>query len=307
MATDLRITLIARDPEPASRVACHLQGTGHKVALLTELGNVLGLIYADPPDIIIADLFTMDAGLLAVVESVKSDSYFSAIPLLGLVKADFAATYNWEHSTLDDFIAHPIDRCELIARINMSRQRIKRIFDNNPLTRLPGNTSIQRAVENVLGTPMAVCYVDINNFKPYNDVYGFFRGDTVLRMVSRIIYNAVKESGGGFTGHIGGDDFVFIVPLERVDSVCVTIIDNFTTIITDLFDEEEKLKGYYVGKNRKGETEEFPLLGVCIAVVPANYPQTRHFGKVAEVAAELKNKAKESGKSCYLIDRRKGG
>jgi GGDEF domain-containing protein len=151
---------------------------------------------------------------------------------------------------------------------------------------------------------MAVCYIDINHFKPYNDVYGFSHGDEVLRMLARVMFNAVKESGGGFAGHIGGDDFVFIVPMERSEAVCKTIIINFKAIAADLFEEREKLNGYYIGTNRKGQEEHFPLLSIAIAVVPTITPIFNHYGKVAETAAELKKLAKKSNESCFVIDQR---
>ncbi len=305
MSSNQRITLIARDQRNAGHLAIRLQSKGYQVMTLTDLVNVMGLIYSDPPDIVIADLSTVDAELLDLIKSLKGDSYFSTIPLIGLVDSTFAETFDWEHNFLDDFLSLPLNYPELFTRINLARQRIQRIFDNNPLTRLPGNSSIQQAIDTVLGKPMAVCYLDINNFKPYNDVYGFSHGDEVLRMLARIIFNAVKESGGGFTGHIGGDDFVFIVPMERVEAICGTVIDNFTAIISDLFNEQDKLKGYYLGMNRKGEEEAIPLLGVVIAVVPSAPLHQQHYGKVAELAAELKKAAKQSGKSCYLINRRK--
>jgi GGDEF domain-containing protein len=146
---------------------------------------------------------------------------------------------------------------------------------------------------------MAVCYIDVNNFKPYNDAYGFARGDEVLRMVARIMSNTVKEShDSGFVGHIGGDDFVFIVPFEHAERVCKIIIDSFSIIASDLFCDEDKARGYYVGKDRKGEAQQFPLLGISIAVVPTENPVMQHPGKVTEVAAELKKLAKKSNASC---------
>jgi GGDEF domain-containing protein len=151
---------------------------------------------------------------------------------------------------------------------------------------------------------MAVCYSDINNFKPFNDVYGFSHGDEVLRMLARVIFNAVKESGGGFVGHIGGDDFVFIVPEATAEEVAQTVIRNFDIIASDLFGEEERRQGYYVAKNRKGEEERIPLMGLAIAIVPLGTPKIQHYGKVAEIAAELKKVAKKSDKSCYYVDMR---
>ncbi|KAF0217895.1 MAG: response regulator [Geobacteraceae bacterium] len=301
-----RIALIAREQSLAGHLEIRLQSKGYQVMTLSNLSNVMGLIYSDPPDIIIIDLSTQDPGIRTVLTELKEDSYFSAIPAIGLLNESMATSFDWKRIPLDDFISLPISYPELFSRISLSLQRFQRVFDNNPLTRLPGNTSVQQAIEKVLGTPMAVCYVDINNFKPYNDVYGFSHGDEVLRMLARIMFNAIKESGGGFTGHIGGDDFVFIVPIDRAESVCTTIINNFSAIVADLFGDQEKSSGYYMSKNRKGRKEKFPLLSISIAIVPTNTPKIRHYGKVAEVAAELKKIAKKSIDSCYVIDKLKG-
>jgi diguanylate cyclase (GGDEF)-like protein len=300
-----RITVITGNQTLAGQLEIRLQSKGYQVLALTKLSSVLGFVYSDPPDILIVDLGSKAAVTCSIIKGLKGDSYFSTIPVIGLIDGDDADSFAWESCKLDDFVFLPVKYSELFCRITLSIQRIQRVLDNNPLTRLPGNTSIQRAVEDALGKPMAVCYIDINHFKPYNDAYGFSRGDEVLRMLARVMFNAVKESGGGFAGHIGGDDFVFIVPIERAETVCKTIISNFNAIAADLFEEQEKSKGYYIATNRKGQEEKFPLLSIAIAVVPTEMSKLNHYGKVAEKAAELKMIAKKSGESCYVIDQRK--
>ncbi|HKZ18160.1 MAG TPA: diguanylate cyclase [Geobacteraceae bacterium] len=300
-----RITVITADQTLAGNLEIRLQSRGYQVLPLTELSSVLGFVYSDPPDLIIIDMSSPDEATCSIIKNLKGDSYFSTIPVLGLVNGPEAASFPWEECQLDDFVFLPVKYGELFPRITLSLERIQRVLDNNPLTRLPGNTSIQRAIENALGKPMAVCYIDINHFKPYNDVYGFSRGDEVLRMVARLMFNAVKESGGGFAGHIGGDDFVFIVPLAQAEPVCKTIIGNFKIIAADLFEEREKSDGYYIGTNRKGQEEKIPLISIAIAVVPTDAAKLNHYGKVAEVAAELKAMAKKSNESCYVVDRRR--
>jgi diguanylate cyclase (GGDEF)-like protein len=283
-----------------------LQGKGMQVITFHELDSILGLFYSDPPDIVIVDLYHNDRDTQEFIRYLKTDSYFSMLPVIGIFKEETEEAFDWQGYPLDDFITQPVRYAELFSRINLSLQRIQRVLDNNPLTRLPGNTSIQNAIEKTLGRDSAVCYIDINNFKPYNDTYGFSRGDEVIRMVARIMANAVREAGaGGFSGHIGGDDFVFIVALEKAESVCKTIINHFTIIVSDLFGEEEKGKGYYVAKDRQGNEQKIPLLGIAIAIVPMNTPKMTHCGKVAEVAAEMKKCAKKSNESCYVIDRRR--
>lgn len=301
-----RIYLVTGDNSHSGQMEIRLQSKGYQVHPITRTDTILGIAYSDPPEIFIFDLAASGQVGYHAIRSLKGDSYFSAIPVIGILDEAAIRDMSWENTPLDDFLLHPVSFPELFTRIELSLQRIRRVFDNNPLTRLPGNTSIQNAIEKAIGQPMAVCHIDINHFKPYNDVYGFSHGDEVLRMLARIMFNAVKNSGGGFTGHIGGDDFVFIVPKELAEPVSSEIISNFSTIITDLFGEQEKARGYYVGKNRRGQEEQIPLLGISIAIVHTDSPLINHYGKVAEVAAELKSQAKKSGGSCYMVDKRRG-
>jgi GGDEF domain-containing protein len=290
-----------------SPLKIRLESQGYHVVTLSKLSSVLGFIYSDPPDIIIADLTSADDEMQTLLNDIEEDSYFSIIPMIGLVDDSIKELFDWDRFPLDDFVTYPINYNELFCRIELAFKRIHRVFDNNPLTKLPGNTSIQQAIGKAIGKPLAVCYIDINNFKPFNDAYGFTRGDEVIRMLARIMANVVKESGdGGFSGHIGGDDFVFLVPLERAERVCKTIIDHFNGVVSGLFGEKEKADGYYLSHDRKGNEQKVPLMGIAIAVVPTDTPEMKHTGKVAEIAAELKKLAKKSPESCYVINKRKG-
>lgn len=304
MMPPARITILSSDPQLASHVQLRLHSKGYQAATMPCMESALGAFYADPPDLLIVDLST-DAGCgTGIISTLRGDSFFSAIPIIGLLKTIDGDSPDWSCCPIDDFIGLPLDFNELFSRISLALFRLKRIFDNNPLTRLPGNTSIQRGIETAIGTSTAVCYIDIDHFKSYNDAYGFSHGDEVIRMTARIMFNAVHAAGGGFCGHIGGDDFVCIVPLDRAESVCQTIITHFDMIVLDLFDEETKLRGYYCGTNRKGEEENIPLLSLSIGVVPLNMPKLLHAAKVSEVAAELKKLAKGSSGSRYVVDNR---
>ncbi len=306
MRDKLRIALISKDQELTAQIRLHIESKGHQVITFPAVTGVLGYIYSDPPDIIIVNIPAPDQKIRSLIAELQGDSYFSTLPVIGLIGEQSGDEFDWEKYPVDDFLSCPVNYPELFKRITLSLQRIQRVFDNNPLTKLPGNTSVQHAIENVLGKPAAVCYVDINHFKPYNDTFGFSRGDEVIRMVSRIIANAVRQSKeGGFAGHIGGDDFVFIVDIEHAETTCKTIIDNFTVIVSDLFEDAEKKTGYYLAKDRQGTEQKIPLLGLAIAVVPTNTPEMNHYGKVVEIAAELKKQAKKSNESRCVVNRRK--
>lgn len=299
-----RITILFSDPQLASHVQLRLHSKGCQATLMPCDDQSLGKFYADPPDLLVVDLSTNSKCSLDLISALRNDSFFSIIPILGLLNTNENDTFDWKQCPLDDFLSLPLNFSELFIRISLALSRLKRIFDNNPLTRLPGNTSIQMAIEAALGTPTAVCYIDINHFKPYNDIYGFSHGDEVIRMTARIMFNAVRGSGGGFCGHIGGDDFVCIVALDQAETVCQTIIAHFDMIILDLFDAETKKNGFYSGTNRKGENENIPLLSISIGVVPMNKSKFKHAAKVSEVAAEVKKLAKISAGSRYVIDER---
>ena len=306
MTEKLRIALVAEEGSDTDFLKLRLQSQGYQVVFLSELEGVLGVIYSDPPDIVIIDLSIKPFNVQEIVSELKRDSYFSVIPVVGIVDGNKDHLLDWDRCPLDELVIKPIQYGELFTRITLSVHRIQRIFDHNPLSKLPGNTSIQRAIDHSLGKPMSVCYLDINHFKPYNDNYGFSRGDEVIRMMARIMSNSVRElSKGGFAGHIGGDDFVFIVPEGSAEMVSQTIIDNFNLILKNLFGDEEKQKGFYFAKDRKGNKEKIPLMGIAIAIVPTSSPKFTHCGKVVEVAAELKKFAKQSSGSRYVIDRRK--
>jgi len=303
---NLRIALISKDCELSSQLSIHIESKGHQVIVFNNESLVLGYIYSDPPDIIIINFQFSETNFHGLISEIKKDCYFGTIPIIGLIDENTHNNIEWKDCPIDDFITLPFKYNELFSRISLAKNRIQRIFDNNPLTKLPGNTSIQKAIENTIGAPMSVCYLDINNFKPYNDTFGFTRGDEVIRMTARIISNAVRQTGdGGFAGHIGGDDFVFIVKNESAEFVCKTIINNFNIIVSDLFEEEVKHKGFYIAKDRQGNENKIYLLTLAIAVVPMNTPQINHYGKVAEIAAELKKYAKKFTESKYVINRRK--
>lgn len=299
-----RISIISSNIPLSSHIQLRLHSKGCQAATMDCIESALGVFYSDPPDLLIVDFSTDTEYGQRIVTTLRNDSFFSTIPIIGLFSSVTGDTCDWEQCPLDDFVGLPLNFNELFNRISLALSRLKRIFDNNPLTRLPGNTSIQKAIEAALGTSTAVCYIDLNHFKPYNDAYGFSHGDEVIRMTARIMFNAVHDFGGGFCGHIGGDDFVCIVPLDQAESVCRTIITHFDMIVLDLYDDETKERGYYLGTTRKGEQENIPLLSVSIGIVPMNLPKLRHAAKVSEVAAELKKLAKESGGSRYVIDHR---
>lgn len=180
----------------------------------------------------------------------------------------------------------------------------------NPLSGLPGNESIQREINKRLfrGDHFDVCYLDINNFKPYNDHYGFERGDAVIKSIAYILKEFLFDERISFAGHIGGDDFIFITPPRISELVCEEIIRKFEDMRNLFHDQEDFELGYYVAKNRKNEEEKFPLLSISIGIVGVGARKIDSYAHLASVATEVKKASKMQsaslGGSSYLKDRR---
>jgi diguanylate cyclase (GGDEF)-like protein len=209
----------------------------------------------------------------------------------------------------DDFLILSDDVREVYLRIEYNLKRLERISDNNPLTGLPGNISISKAIQKIMESskPYGVAYIDLDNFKAYNDTYGFTQGDELIKSLARILVNTVSELSRDdyFIGHIGGDDFVFVVPLDRVETVAKEVIKRFNLLVPSFLKKEDQERGYFIGTNRVGEILKIPLPSISIAIVPVWKGKFKHIGEISARAAEVKKVAKSLEGSSYFIDRRK--
>lgn len=207
-----------------------------------------------------------------------------------------------------DYISKPFKSEELNAKIKSLLRSRDHDIGLNPLSMLPGNKVIEEKLYELVRNDQkfAVAYLDIDNFKSYNDKYGFFRGDEVLLSLSKIITSAIKELGteDDFIGHIGGDDFIFISFSENLDNICKNIISFFDKNAPLFYETVDKTAGYVESTNRIGMLTRIPLMSVSIAVVTNLNRTINHPGEMAAIAAELKSYLKTLPGSNYKIDQR---
>ena len=179
----------------------------------------------------------------------------------------------------------------------------------SPLTNLPGNVQIQAEMKKRLLKKQffVMLYIDLDNFKAYNDVYGFSNGDEIIKFTARTIVRNVHklQNNDCFVGHIGGDDFVAVVSKTDYDEICKNIINDFDTEILSYFTEEDRKRGYIEVANRRGILEDFPLTSISIGVVDAGVDRFENILEIGEVGAQVKHLAKTMLGSSYVIDRRK--
>jgi diguanylate cyclase (GGDEF)-like protein len=203
---------------------------------------------------------------------------------------------------------------ELSRSFSEMAKRLKRLeemyLDTSPLTHLPGGIAIENILKKQIdsGNLFAFCLVDLDNFKAYNDNYGYARGNQVIKNTALIIEEAVKEHGTAesFYGHIGGDDFVIISSIDHYVKICKFIIERFDKTVDELYDSKDLRNGFIIRKTRKGAEVKFPIMTISIGVVTNLKRKLKHVVQVGEIAAEAKNYAKSKPGSLYHVDRRKG-
>jgi diguanylate cyclase (GGDEF)-like protein len=178
----------------------------------------------------------------------------------------------------------------------------------NPLTRLPGNISINRELQERIARNenFSFGYADLDFFKPFNDRYGFSRGDEVIKITGRLILNIVKNKNpqGSFVGHVGGDDFVFIIDSALAEEAAAEIIEAFDSIIPTFYDPEDSMQGCIKSFDRKGRTSTFPIMSISIGITETRARSLSHYGEITELASEMKKFAKQFKGSCFRSDRR---
>lgn len=179
----------------------------------------------------------------------------------------------------------------------------------NPLTGLPGAGVLRAEVERRLaaGEPFVFLYIDLDNFKPFNDYYGFARGDDVIRMLARQMREVVREHGDitDMCIHIGGDDFAILTEPARADAIATSLIQHFEAAVPTLYDDTDRQQGFIVTHDRRGNPEKFPLMTITVAGVSSSRRKIEGYLQLSEIAAEVKSFAKKSPASNYVLDRRR--
>jgi diguanylate cyclase (GGDEF)-like protein len=278
------------------------------VQVLTGAQDIIPFIYMDPPDIILIDGTYLQLTGAKVVQELRSNTVFGHLPIVALLRKIDLESASWQEMTIDDYML--IDESDLVIqrRLEFISKRSIRELDKNPLTRLPGNESIIRHIQSKIdkAEEVAVAWVDVDNFKPFNDRYGFSRGDEVLLATARIITNASRELNQDktFVGHIGGDDFVFICPAHIVRTLCEEIISRFDMVIRNFYNDEDLEQGGIISTSRDANVMKFPIMTISIAVVTNEKGRYEHYGQASQDATDIKKYIKSIEGSNYMIDRR---
>ncbi len=284
-----------------------LTDAGFNVVTAEDGQDALDKIYKENPDLLILDYEMPHKTGFEVVKDVRSHTGYLHTPIIIFTAVtDKSTKLEGLGLDIDDYLTKPADADEVVARVKLLLKRNQQKMDSNPLTRLPGNPSIQARIEQEINSKrkFAVLYCDLNNFKAFNDKYGFGKGDEVLLAASHLIVDAAKEDPTAFVGHIGGDDFIAVCGLDHAETIAQHIVNGMNQLAPGFYDETDRSQGYMLSVNRKGETEKFNFLSIGIGIVHNTLRELTSFAQVSNIGSELKCLAKKHEGSYYAVDRR---
>jgi len=310
--THNKILVIDDDDFIRDTIAKILERHDYRVLQARTGAEGLEIVAQAEPDLILLDVMLPGQNGHQVCFQIRQMPRASHIPIIMLTAlSDTTDKIKGIQAGADDYIAKPFDSQELRARVDMHLRRTRRDIQASPLTRLPGNKAVEDALwQHIHQTqPFAVLYIDLDNFKPYNDKYGFMAGDEVLKLLARIIVEATESQGNAtdFVGHMGGDDFVIITQPPCAVPIAEFILAEFDRDVVVHYDEEDRQRGYIVGQDRQGNTLQIPIVSVSIAIVTNEHRPLVHPRQIAQIAADVKRYVKNQGGSNYAFDRRRNG
>lgn len=282
----------------------------YQVVSFNSMPSALDYIYNSIPHLIVMSINRDDPVSIPVLNDLKSDPMFHQLPVLAIVPEKFAID-DWKNLLVEDYIRRQNMEADFVARVQLTIVRSERNVEINPLTRLPGNISINHEIQERIDgkKEFAFGYADLDYFKPFNDCYGFSRGDEVIKVTGRIVLGVIKskQPQGSFVGHVGGDDFVFIIDTALAEEAASEIIKAFDSLIPAMYDPTDVQQGFIKSFDRKGKASQFPVMGISIGIVETRSRAFTHYGEITEIAAEMKKFAKQFAGSSYKTDHRQQG
>ncbi|MCU0493018.1 MAG: response regulator [Chloroflexaceae bacterium] len=305
-----KIILIA-DDDPTLRelLVTLLSSQGYQVLAAENGDQLVRKAQERMPDLLLVDLMMPQFDGYEAIRQLRNDTRTAHLPMLILTarSASDDVVIGFE-SGADDYITKPFNTSELLARIKSHLRRAAQRPVHSPLTGLPGNVLLSEELKYRIkqNEPFALLYIDLNNFKAFNDTYGFARGDRVIKLMADVLRDTVaaRNQPSDFIGHIGGDDFAVMTTPDAVQPLCAAIHERFNHQVRELYDPEDLERGYLEGVDRQGQRRHFPLTSASIGGVTNLYRHFDDYEEMSRIAAEMKHVAKTRPGSLYAMDTR---
>jgi GGDEF domain-containing protein len=294
--------------EPPADVASWLTRQTVTLSSISSADELMALVLRGRPRFVLFDGRSSGSDTLEACARLKRDSYTGVVPAVILCSGENGDLGRAFECGADEVIPDGLPHEVVAWRMDAFLARSDRDLGVHPSTRLPGAGAIEAEIKRRLanGDTFAVCYADLDHFKEFNDRYSYNQGDRVIRILALILHDIVKGTSGenGFVGHIGGDDFIFIIPHTEVPEVCGEITATFDELIPYQYSETDRRVGYFFGKDRRGVLDRVPLMTLSIGVVTNAQRSLKEARQISQLATEMKSYAKSLPGSVFTVDRR---
>jgi diguanylate cyclase (GGDEF)-like protein len=304
-----RVLLVDDDEDIARFIELNLVLEGFEVEVVHDGRVALEAVLRQPPDLVLLDVMMPHLDGVEVLRRLRANAATAATPVVLLtaksLSADKVAGLT---AGADDYIVKPFDTLELIARVHTTLRRTAEVRSTSPLTGLPGNHRIELEIAGRAGTgtPYAVCHVDLDEFKSFNDTYGFLRGDRLLLNLAACLQSAGAEAGDPpvFIGHVGGDDFIVVCTPSQAEPLGQRLIASWAREVRSHYDPVDLERGWLEVLDRRMELRRHAIVSVSVGVA-WTVGSGRDRRAVVAAAAEMKAVAKREPGSFVAVDRRR--
>lgn len=297
------------DPDILKFVEVNLRLENFEIRKASDGEEALKIAAEERPDLVLLDVMMPKLDGFEVCQRLRTDPRTSNVSIIMLTAKSLSADKVVGLTAgADDYIIKPFDPLELVARVKSTLRRARAMRDVNPLSGLPGNVAIKAELQRRLAAkvPFALMYADLDEFKAFNDYYGFARGDLVLKLMASILQESVMKFDleAGFVGHIGGDDFALMSSPDTAEKIANEIIEKFDDQIGAFYDQQDRQRGHITVLDRRDEAHEFSLMTISIGIATNTHRTIESHWEASEIATEMKQFAKRDKGSSCAFDRR---
>src|SRR5258708_4024656 len=275
-----------------------LQIEGYQVVTVLRGEDAVQYTLRETAHLVLLDMKLPDMDGYEVIRQLRSHTKSMHIPIIvQSALADCIHKVRAFEMGADDYVTKPFNTEELLARVRTQLRRVQQNF-LSPLIGLPGSYQVELAIKRKLTSadPWSILYLDLDNFKAFNDVYGFLTGNDLIRLVGRVCQRVVRDAGNtdDFVGHIGGDDYVIVTTPDRAQTLCRMIRDAYRIESRALYHPEDLRRGSISGVDRKGRPYQFPLVSLSIGVVNSQVRRSHTLQEGSYLAPEAKCHPKQA-------------
>ena len=305
-----RILVVDDDRNLRKIIQTNLELAGYFVVCAGNGKEALDVLDGMQPDLVVLDVMMPIMDGMETARRIRMHPTNTHVPIIMLTaKGEVEDKLAGFDAGVDDYMTKPFGPQELLARVKAKIRRVEVDASLSPLTRLPGNLAIEAELRRRIDSqqPFAVLYLDLDNFKAFNDVYGFTHGDEAIVLIASTAVDVVRRRGTlqDFVGHIGGDDFIIVTEPGRAEEIAREIIDTFDRDIRKLYTPHDLRQGYIETRDRRGTLNRFPIMSLSIAIISSERRKLQNYAEIGEAAAELKRYAKSIGGSVYVNEKRR--